>query len=293
MLVDDRFPAGALEGFAVVRSPAEDVVGALTVKAPVGEELFAALPALRVVGTPTVGFDHIDVDAAEARGVAVVSVPDYCTQEVADHAVAMLYALARGIVELDRQVMRGGWDPHGAGPLRTIAGLRVGIVGLGRIGGAVATRLLALGAEVRAHDVLPVARAGVRFVELDDLLVECDAVTLHVPLTRETRGLLGRRQIESMRVGALLVNTSRGAVVDVGAVLQALRAGRLGGAALDVLPHEPPPVPPLARNLILTPHAAYYSERSEQRAVELCVARVRDVLGDPGGALGHGGTDVR
>jgi D-3-phosphoglycerate dehydrogenase len=291
LLVDERFPAGALDGFVVVRSPAEDVVAALTVKEPVGEELFAALPALRVVGTPTVGFDHIDVEAAEARGVAVVSVPDYCTEEVADHAVGMLFALARGLVELDRQVGRGGWDPHGAGPLRTIAGLRVGIVGLGRIGGAVATRLLALGAEVWAHDVLPVLRDGVRFAELDELLGECDAVTLHVPLTRETRGLVGRRQVESMRAGALLVNTSRGAVVDVGAVLQALRAGKLGGAALDVLPHEPPPAPPLARNLIVTPHAAYYSRESEQRAVDLCVARVRDVLG--GRAPGPGGADVR
>jgi D-3-phosphoglycerate dehydrogenase / 2-oxoglutarate reductase len=286
LLLDERFPRELLAGFEVVAEPQEDVVAVLTMpEHPVGPELLARLPDVRVVGTATVGFDHIEAPPP----IAVVNVPDYCTEEVADHTVALLYALLRGIVPLSS----GPWNAKAAGPLRVLRGLRVGIVGLGRIGGAVATRLLALGAEVRAHDVLPVARAGVRFVELDDLLVECDAVTLHVPLTRETRGLLGRRQIESMRVGALLVNTSRGAVVDVGAVLQALRAGRLGGAALDVLPHEPPPVPPLARNLILTPHAAYYSERSEQRAVELCVARVRDVLGDPGGALGPGGTDVR
>jgi D-3-phosphoglycerate dehydrogenase len=257
------------------------VVAALTIGVPVGEELLAALPALRVVGTPTVGFDHIDIDAAEARGVAVVSVPDYCTQEVADHAVALLYALVRGVVELDRQVGRGRWNPRGAGPLRTLAELRVGIVGLGRIGGAVATRLLALGVEVWAHDMLPVERKGVRRVELDELLAESDAVTLHVPLTRETRGLVGRAAIESMRSGALLVNTSRGAVVDVGAVLVALRAGRLGGAALDVLPREPPPVPLLAPNLIVTPHAAYYSVAAEERAYRLCVARVREVLGVP------------
>ena len=292
LLVEDRFPPALLEGFTVVRSPQADVVAALTVNLPVGAELFAALPALRVVGTPTVGFDHIDVEAAEARGIAVVSVPDYCTQEVADHTVAMLYALVRGIVELDRQVARGSWEARGAGALRTISGLRVGIVGLGRIGGAVATRLLALGAEVWAHDVLPVVREGVRFVELDELLGECDAVTLHVPLTRETRGLIGRRQLESMRAGALLVNTSRGSVVDVGAVLQALRAGQLGGAALDVLPEEPPPAPPLAPNLIVTPHAAYYSEKSERLAYELCIARVRDVLAGPGGTAGAGGADV-
>ena len=183
------------------------------------------------------------------------------------------------MVELDRQVAHGRWDARGAGPLRTLAGLRVGIVGLGRIGGAVATRLLALGAEVWAQDIAPVARDGVRLVELDELLEGCDAVTLHVPLTKETRGLVGRRRLESMRPGALLVNTARGAVVDVGAVLQALRAGRLGGAALDVLPQEPPPFCPLAPNLIVTPHAAYYSVESRARAYRLCVVRVRDVLG--------------
>jgi phosphoglycerate dehydrogenase-like enzyme len=110
------------------------------------------------------------------------------------------------------------------------------------------------------------------------LLAECDAVTVHVPLTRDTRGLIGRRRIESMRPGALLVNTSRGAVVDLGAVLVGLRSGRLGGAALDVLPHEPPPVRPVAPNLIVTPHAAYYSDASEERSYRLCVARVRDAL---------------
>jgi D-3-phosphoglycerate dehydrogenase / 2-oxoglutarate reductase len=279
LLLDERYPPELLAGFEVVRTPQEDVVGVLTIGQPVGAELFAQLPALRVVATATVGFDHIDIDAAEEHGVAVVSVPDYCTQEVADHALALLLGLVRGVVALDRDVRRGGWDAKAAGPLRTVAELRIGIVGLGRIGGAVATRLLALGAEVWVHDVLPAARNGVRFVELEELLAECDAVTLHVPLTQETRGLIGRAQIASMKRDAVLVNTSRGAVVDVMAVLEALRAGRLGGAALDVLPQEPPMVAPLAPNLVLTPHAAYYSEAAEKRAVLLAVARMREILG--------------
>jgi D-3-phosphoglycerate dehydrogenase len=266
-------------GFEVVRAPQEDVVAALTIDEPVGAELMDAMPALRVVATATVGFDHIDVEAADERGIAVVTVPDYCTQEVADHAVALLYALLRGVVSLDDDVRRGEWNAKAAGPLRTLAELRVGIVGLGRIGNAVATRLLALGAEVWAHDVVPVARDGVRFVELDELVAECDAITLHVPLTRETRNLIGREQIAAMKPGAYLVNTARGAVVDVGAVLQALRSGRLGGAALDVLPQEPPPVAPLAPRLILTPHAAWYSDAAEERAYRLAVARVRELLG--------------
>jgi D-3-phosphoglycerate dehydrogenase / 2-oxoglutarate reductase len=279
LLLEDRYPPELLEGFEVVRKPQEDVVAVLTIDEPVGAELMNSMPALRVVATATVGFDHIDVDAADERGIAVVSVPDYCTQEVADHAIALLYALLRGVVSLDGDVRRGAWNAKAAGPLRTLSELRVGIVGLGRIGNAVATRLLALGAEVWAHDVIPVARDGVRFVELDQLVVECDAITLHVPLTRETRNLLGRAEIAAMRPGAYLVNTARGAVVDVGAVLQALRAGRLGGAALDVLPQEPPPVAPLAPRLIVTPHAAWYSEAAEERSYRLAVARVRELLG--------------
>jgi D-3-phosphoglycerate dehydrogenase len=271
---------GAAAGLELVREPAPDVAAILTLPSfPVDGALMDALPMLRVIGTASVGYDHVDLEAAEARGIAVVSVPDYCTEEVADHTLALLYGLVRGVVELDRTVGRGAWSARAAGPLRTLAGLRVGIVGLGRTGGAVATRLLALGCEVWANDVLPVARDGVRFVELDELLASCDAVTLHVPLTPETRGLIGRSEVESMRDGAYLVNTSRGQVVDVGALLVALRARKLGGAALDVLPQEPPRIAPVAPNLIVTPHAAFYSEESEALAPRLCVERVREILG--------------
>jgi len=280
LLLDESFPAELLSDFEVVREPQDDVVAMLAMPGrAVGEELLARLPALRVVGTASVGFDHIAVEAADARGVAVVNVPDYCTEEVADHTLALLYALLRGIVVLDRDVARGGWDATAAGPLRTLAELRVGIVGVGRIGGAVAERLVALGADVWGNDVAPVLLDGVAFVELGELLDECDAITVHVPLTRETRGLIGRAEIAAMCPGAFLVNTSRGAVVDDVAVIEALRRGHLAGAALDVLPQEPPPVAPLAPNLIVTPHAAYYSEVSKERAYDLAVARVREVLG--------------
>jgi D-3-phosphoglycerate dehydrogenase / 2-oxoglutarate reductase len=280
LLLDDRFPAELLTDFEVVREPQDDVVAMLAMPGrAVGEELLDRLPALRVVGTASVGFDHIDVEAADARGIAVVSAPDYCTQEVADHTLALLYALLRGIVALDRDVARGGWDAQAAGPLGTLAELRVGIVGVGRIGGAVAERLVLLGADVWGTDVLTDPRHDVCFVELDELLAECDAITVHVPLTRETRGLIGRAEIAAMPRGAFLVNTSRGAVVDDGAVIEALRRGQLAGAALDVLSREPPPVAPLAPNLIVTPHAAYYSEASKWRAYRLAIARVHEVLG--------------
>lgn len=268
LLLDGGYPPELLEGFEVVSAPQEDVVAVLTMPGTrVTRELLASLPHVRVVGTATVGFDHIDAP----ESVAVVNVPDYCTEEVADHTLALLYALLRRIVPLSS----GRWDAKAAGPLRVLRGLRVGIVGRGRIGDAVASRVAALGATVCAHDVRPVADA----VPLDELLCASDVVSVHTPLDASTRGLIGARELSLMKPDALLINTARGAVVDVDAVLQALREGRLGGAALDVLPVEPPPARPAAPNLIVTPHAAYYTPESEERAYRLCVARVREVLG--------------
>jgi D-3-phosphoglycerate dehydrogenase len=267
LLLDPRYPRELLAGFEVVAAPQEDVVAVLTMpEHPVGPELVAQLPALRAVGTASVGFDHIDVPPH----VAVVNTPDYCTDEVADHTLALLFALLRGIVAFQSLP----WSSKAAGPLRVVRGLRVGIVGRGRIGGAVAQRLTALGAVVQAYDVRPVADA----VPFDELLRTSDVVSLHVPLDASTRGLVGERELALMQPGALLINTARGPVVDLDAVLAALRESRLGGAALDVLPVEPPPQRPEAPNLIVTPHAAYYSPESEERAYRLCVQRVREAL---------------
>jgi D-3-phosphoglycerate dehydrogenase / 2-oxoglutarate reductase len=267
LLLDERYPRELLAGFEVVTAPQEDVVAVLTLpEHPVGPELCGRLPALRVVGTASVGFDHVDAP----EGVRVVSVPDYCTEEVADHTLALIYALLRGVVAFQSLP----WDAKAAGPLRTLRGLRVGIVGLGRIGSAVAARVQALGADVLAHDIRPLDGG----VTLYELLGAADVITLHVPLDRSTRGLIGRDEIAAMKANALLVNTARGRVVDLDAVLAALRAGRLGGAALDVLPIEPPPARPVAPNLVVTPHAAYYSPESAERALRLCVERVREAL---------------
>ena len=280
LVFGDEFSPRQLTDFEVVREPQGDVVAVLTVpERPVDEELISRLPALRVIGTASAGYDHVDLEAAARRGIAVVSVPDYCIAEMADHTLALVYALLRGVVVLDRLVSAGEWDAKGAGALGTMDEQRVGIVGLGRVGRAVAARLVALGAEVWAHDIAPEPGSGVPLVELGELLAECDVVTMHVPLTPETRGLIGKSQLASMRRGALLINTARGALVDLDAVVEALRNGQLGGAALDVLPQEPPPAVPAAPNLILTPHAAYYSRAAEQRVYALAVARVRELLG--------------
>jgi D-3-phosphoglycerate dehydrogenase / 2-oxoglutarate reductase len=262
----------------------DDVV-ALVSFAPVTGEDLDRLPALRVVSTPSVGFDHVDVGAATARGIWVCNVPDYCIEEMADHALALLLALVRGVVELDRDVRVGAWDYEAAGPLRRIGDVRLGVIGFGRIGRALADRAQALGMEVCAHDPLvrddQIAGTGARPAMLDDLLRSSDAISVHAPLTEETRGLLGPRELELLPDGAFLVNVSRGALVDTEAMLAALASGRLGGAALDVLDVEPPTpdLPaPVAPRLIVTPHAGWYSERAEAEVLRRAAEAVRDVL---------------
>lgn len=273
----------------VVEAPArpwsgDDVVGVL-IERPFTADDFGRLPALKVVASDTTGFDHIDLVAARHRRVWVCNVPDYCINEMADSTIALLLALLRGVVALDRSVRAGGWDDHAAGALLRIAGTRLGIVGFGRIGRAVASRALALGLEVWATDpvVAPeaITAAGAKPAQLDALLESCTAVTLHVALSTETEGLIGERELALMPRGSYLVNTARGRLLDLGALLAALDRGHLAGAAIDVLPVEPPtleqPAPQHPR-LIVTPHSAWYSLDSEHEVYRRATLSVRAVL---------------
>jgi D-3-phosphoglycerate dehydrogenase len=243
------------------------------------------LPSLRVVATCSVGFDHIALAAARRRGVWVCNVPDYCVDEVADHTIALVLALLRGLVELDRDVRAGEWNHAAAGTLRRFAGTRLGVVGFGRTGRAVAARGLALGFEVWAADpAVPaetIAAAGARPAGLEELLAACAAVTLHLPLTPETEGLIGARELGRMPAGAVLVDTAREQLVDTHALVRALEEGHLGGAALDVLAVEPPtdeaPAPQAPR-LVVTPHAAWFSAEAEEAVYRRPVLAVRAVL---------------
>ena len=262
----------------------DDVVGLLSFE-PVTADDLAALPKVRVVATPSVGFDHVDVEAATARGVWVCNVPDYCIEEMADHSIALLLALARGVVELDRSVREGGWDHRAAGRLGRLAVVRLGIVGYGRIGRAVAARALALGMDVVAFDPLlepdAIASTGVQPASLEELLRSSTAVTLHAPLTPDTEHLLGARELALLPEGAYVLNVARSGLVDSEALLAALAAGRLGGVALDVLEVEPPdaaaPAPQVPR-LVVNPHAGWYSEEAEEAAPRRATEAVRDVL---------------
>jgi D-3-phosphoglycerate dehydrogenase len=271
---------------AVAPWEGDDVVGLLTgPDFPVGEEQLARLPALQVVATCSVGYDHIDLDAAAARGIAVCNVPDYCVEEMADTSLALLLALMRGVVALDRSVRDGGWDHRVAGPLQTLAGTKLAVVGFGRIGRALATRALALGFDVSGVDPHvadeDIAAHGARPATLAEALESCRAFSLHSLLTDETRGLIGRGEIGRMPRGSYIVDTARAALVDFDAVLEALDSGQLAGAAFDVLPVEPPseeaPAPERA-TLIVNPHAAWYSPATEHEAYRRPAVAVREAL---------------
>lgn len=240
---------------------------------PLGVAELERLPSLRVAISGSVGFDHIALRAAAERGIWVGNTPAFCTTEVADSTIALILALLRGTVFLDRHVRAGGWDRTVTGPLRRLSSTKLGVVGLGRIGRAVADRARWLGLQVWATDASPAALArladGIRPAEFDELLGACDVVSLHVPLDRTAAPLIGKCELDLMPAGAMLVNTSRGGLVDLEALTAALGSGRLRGAALDVLPSEPPAADdPVRRldNLILTPHAAWYSPDAEDEA---------------------------
>ena len=281
-----------LDGTGVVvgeaREPwgGDDVVGLLVgTETEVRAVDLDRLPALRVVATCSVGFDHVDVDEAQSRGIWVCSVPDYCVEEVADHALALVLSLLRGVVVLDREVRAGGWNWKAAGELRRTRGTRLGVVGLGRTGRALVERAAALGFEVWGTDPAladeQIAAAGARPASLQELLAACHAVSLHVALTPETEGLLGAAELALMPDGAVLVDTARPQLVDLDALRRELESGRLGAAALDVLPVEPPtaahPAPAWPR-LVVTPHVAWYSAQADEACHTRPVLSVRAVL---------------
>jgi D-3-phosphoglycerate dehydrogenase len=261
-----------------------DVTGLLVWQSVMGADM-ARLPALKVIATATTGFDNIDTAVAGRRAIWVCNVPEYCVEEVAESTIAMLLGLLRGIVALDRTVRDGGWDDHAAGPLPRVSGTRLGIAGFGRIGRAVAARAQALGMETWASDPLvaeeEIAAAGARPASLEDLLRHCGAVSLHLPLTKDNQHLIGARELALMARGSYLINAARGPLVDLDALLAALDSGQLAGAALDVLPFEPPtrehPAPSHPR-LIVTPHSAWYSPAAEREVVRRATLSLRAVL---------------
>jgi D-3-phosphoglycerate dehydrogenase len=245
---------------------ARDVDAIMTNWSDVPAPLIDAVPNCRIVARLGIGLDNIDVRHATARGIPVTNVPDYCLTEVAEHTIALLLALARKIGMFHENARAGRYDLSAGFPLRRIEGQTLGIVGLGQIGRRVATKAQALGLNIVASSrSRQNSMRGVAWADLNQLLSHSDFVSLHVPLSDETRHIIGAAELAQMKPTAFLINTARGGLLDHQALATALREGRLAGAALDVQDREPPDLsqPPYDDpRVIVTPHAAFYSTES-------------------------------
>jgi D-3-phosphoglycerate dehydrogenase / 2-oxoglutarate reductase len=271
-----------------VAAPAEEILGPIAVPTPSGladalvdadalivrgghqvtAELLESAPRLKAIGRSGVGVDNVDLAAATRRGIPVVIAPEAGAHSVAEGALALMLALAKDLGALDRAVREGRWEARDELDLRDIGGATVGIVGLGRIGRRVATLVQALGARVLAHDPYVEAVDDIDLVELETLFGESDYISLHAPLTPETRGLVDARVL-ALAHGAILVNLGRGALISsLDDLLVALESGALSGIGLDVFDPEPPdPRHPLFAHprVLLSPHALGLSRRARRQ----------------------------
>jgi glycerate dehydrogenase len=274
LTVFDRTPPGAV----AARAAGADVV--LTNKAILGREQIAALPGLKYVGVLATGHNIVDGAAARERGIPVTNVPDYSTPNVIQATWALILELTNRVGHHDRTVHEGRWAAcpdfcYWDGDLVELAGRTLGIVGYGRIGRGVADVGRAMGMRVMHHRQRSAGDPG--SVDLDTLFRESDVVSLHCPLSPETRHLVDARRLALMKPAAFLVNTARGPLVDEAALADALNAGRIAGAAVDVLSVEPPPpTNPLltARNCVITPHVAWATRDARRRLIDVAAANV-------------------
>ena len=255
------------ENELVALAPEAD--GILTNWKPTTGNVIQAARQCKVIGRTGIGVDNIDVDTATALGIVVTNVPTFCIDEVSDHAMALLLACARKVALLDRNVREGEWDRDVGPSMHRMRGQTLGIIGLGKIGEAIPPKAGAFGLEVLAYSprLTPqiAQKHGVECTKLHELLARSDFITIHAPLTPETEGLIGKKELRQMKPTAFVINTSRGDIIDSTALHKALTEGWIAGAALDVLPQEPPtddqPLLGLD-NIVITPHAAFMSEES-------------------------------
>jgi D-3-phosphoglycerate dehydrogenase len=272
---------------AQVRTPAEVIdvatgADALLVQyAEVDEAVFDALD-LQIVGRYGIGVDSIDLDAATAAGVPVVNVPDYCLDEVSVHAFSLLLACVREVSRLDREIRDGTWDWTLGKPIHRFAGQTLGLAGFGKIPRELARKARAFDLDVVAYDPFvsadDIEAHDAKKVEFNELLEQSDFMSVHVPLTDETEGMFDADAFGAMKASAVIVNTARGPVIDTDDLFDALVAGDIAGAGLDVMPDEPPSNWSLFEldNVVATPHIAWYSEESH---TELRRRVTEDILG--------------
>ena len=256
----------------------------LVTYAKITADMIEQMTRCRIISRFGIGVDNVDLDAATAAGIVVTKVPDYCIDEVSDHAMALLLALVRKIPASNTQVHAGRWEMKAVVPIHRLKGRILGLVGFGRIPRLLAPKARAFGLRVIVHDPLVqadvIAREHVDLVDFDELLAQSDYVSIHTPLLPETRNLFNGDLFGRMKPGAYLINTARGPIVDEQALARALDAGQLAGAALDVMPQEPPAGSPLLgrENVIITPHTSFYSEESLLELQRKAAQEVADVL---------------
>jgi len=247
---------------------ARDADALLATYAKITAEMIRQMTRCRIISRFGIGVDNVDILAASERGIVVTKVPDYCIDEVSDHTMALLLSAVRKIPFANSMVHAGKWEMPAVVPIHRLRGTVLGLVGFGRIPQLVAPKAKSFGMRVVSHDpYIPkdiFERAGVESVEFAELLKISDYVSIHSPLLPETEGLFNAGAFRQMKPHAYLINTARGPIVDEAALAQALDAGQLAGAALDVMPKEPPTDSPLfgRANVIITPHTSFYSEES-------------------------------
>ena len=265
-----------------VRAATAEADAVLVQFAPVSDEAIAAMKRCRIIVRYGIGTDNVDLDAARARGIPVCNVPDYCIDEVADHALALALALARQLPQVDRRTREGAWKLAPVQPMPAFRTMTFATAGFGRIARAVLERARPFGFSLAAYDPYVPSEAfagsGVQRLPLDVLFAEADILSLHLPLTPDTRHFVDAARLEQMRPHATLVNTSRGPIVDSLALAQALEERQIGGAGLDVFETEPLPADHPLRtspNTLLTSHLAWFSDRSLPRLQRLAAEEVK------------------
>jgi len=248
---------------------ARDAHGILNTRAKITAKVINSLENCKVITRYGIGVDTVDMDAATRKGIMVCNVPDFCIDEVANHALTLSLCLLRKVVLSARLVRGGEWSVTSLNPIRRISRLTLGIIGFGHIGKNLASKAKHLGFKVMVFDPYisdeDAKKEGVILDSLEVILKESDIISLHVPLTKNTKGIIGKEQFKLMKPTAYIVNVSRGSLVDEEALIEALQEGQIAGAGLDVLVKEPPDIDnPLLKmeNVIVTPHSAYYSQEA-------------------------------
>lgn len=248
----------------------KDCDAMLVVYASVGAEVIEALTRCKVIVRAGIGFNNVDLEAASRAGIMVANVPDYCLDEVADHTMALFLSVARKTCFLNAEVENGRWDVIAAKPVPRLRGKTFGLIGCGAIGQEVAKRATSFGMQVVGYDPFApgeaFSRNGItRIDDLDTFLSSVDVVSLHVPLNEKTRHIIDQENLSKMKPSAIVLNTSRGGLIDEAALHEAIEGGAIAGAGIDVLEQEPPNGTPALATLnrvVMTPHAAFLSEES-------------------------------